>query len=153
MDWQSHVLHILRLARQTWWIQYNKPTLHLDTLLHRVRPRAYIWDHFHTLFTNSSFQKPVVCLLLLPAPVTQPASTKTPPLLQLPAGYKPKPSPNAVLNRYSGRILDRMIGYIWWLLTFIGAGNTAVGIFNFFLGIGAWSWWKSSATSPWDHYL
>ena len=127
----------------------------ITNLLYTSIPSFTASDHvsvpslnvFCVVFFNSLLQKPVVCLLLLPAPVTTPASTKTPPLLQLPAGYKPKPSRLAVFNRYSGRILDRIIGYIWWFLNFIGAGNTAMGTFNFLLGIGAWNWWKNSDTS------
>ena len=41
-----------------------------------------------------------------------------------------------------GRSLDRIIGMVWWLFTLLGAGSSVVGLFNFFLGLGAWTWWK-----------
>jgi len=93
---------------------------------------------------TTSDHKPVVCLLLLPSPV--PSSNEFPPLLRLPDAYKPFPDRNATLKRYFGRSLDRIIGYLWWLVTFFGAGSTVVGIFNFLLGLGVWGWWKSNST-------
>ena len=124
----------------------------ITNLLYTSIPSFTASDHvrvphvFYVIFINYLLQKPVVCLLLLPAPLIIPAETKMPPLLQLPAGYNPKPSRSAVFTRYFGRVLDRIIGYVWWFLNFIGAGNTAVGIFNFLLSIGAWSWWRSRPT-------
>lgn len=91
-------------------------------------------------------QKPVVCLLLLPSPV--PSSTATPPVLRLPESYTPTPDPYANLKRYCGRALDRLVGYTWWFLTLLGAGSAAAGIFNCLLGLGTWSWWKSSSQTP-----
>jgi hypothetical protein len=38
--------------------------------------------------------------------------------------------------------LDRIIGIIWWLFTLLGAGSSIIGVFNFFLTLGAWRWWK-----------
>ncbi|KAI0818647.1 skeletal muscle/kidney enriched inositol 5-phosphatase [Irpex lacteus] len=51
--------------------------------------------------------------------------------------------PYANVKRYSGRTLDRIIGYCWWLLTVLGAGSTLLGIGNFVLGLGVWGWWRS----------
>ncbi|KAG2153950.1 hypothetical protein DEU56DRAFT_771993 [Suillus clintonianus] len=51
-------------------------------------------------------------------------------MLQLPSAYIPTPDPHATLKRYTGRTLDRIIGYMWWLLTVAGAGSTIVGIFS-----------------------
>jgi hypothetical protein len=61
-----------------------------------------------------------------------------------------KPDPYATLKKYTGRTLDRIIGYIWWLLTFIGAGSSAFGLGNFVLGMGMWTWWKRSNTTTSD---
>ena len=90
-------------------------------------------------------QKPVVSLLLLPPrPADAPSSVPT---LRLPAHYKPIPDPRATIKRYTGRVLDRIIGIIWWLFTLLGAGSSIIGLFNFFLGLGAWSWWKTGPTT------
>ncbi|KAF8212047.1 skeletal muscle/kidney enriched inositol 5-phosphatase [Mycena galopus ATCC 62051] len=96
---------------------------------------------------TTSDHKPIVSLLLLPSPPTpSPSSTAltltTPPTLRLRALYTPTPDPYANLKRYTGRVLDRAIGRVWWLLTLLGAGSTLVGIFNFVLGLGAWGWWS-----------
>lgn len=63
-------------------------------------------------------------------------------MLRLPATYAPTPDPRATLKRYTGRLLDRLIGYVWWLIALCGAGSTVVGVFNFLVGIGAWGWWS-----------
>lgn len=79
-------------------------------------------------------------MLLLPLrPVDAPSTT---PLIKIPFSYQPKPDPLANLKKYTGRCLDRIIGIIWWMLTLLGAGSGIIGIFNFFLGLGAWTWWK-----------
>ncbi|KAJ7343307.1 Endonuclease/exonuclease/phosphatase [Mycena albidolilacea] len=95
---------------------------------------------------TTSDHKPIVSLLLLPTPSpSSSASTptsSTPPVLRLPAHYTPTPDPRATLKRYTGRILDRAIGRVWWLLTLLGAGSVLVGMFNFVLGLGAWGWWS-----------
>ncbi|KAF9013963.1 inositol polyphosphate phosphatase [Cyathus striatus] len=88
---------------------------------------------------TTSDHKPVVALLSLPPPTTS-ASLPT---LQLPSDFRPIPDSLANGKRYMGRTLDRIIGLTWWVLTILGAGSGLVGIFNFVIGIGAWSWWKS----------
>ncbi|KIK49244.1 hypothetical protein CY34DRAFT_797194 [Suillus luteus UH-Slu-Lm8-n1] len=99
----------------------------------------------------TSDHKPVVCLLQLPPPITSSSSeTCAPPMLQLPSSYTPTPDPRATLKRYTGRTLDRIIGSIWWLLAVVGAGSAIVGIFNFFLGLAAWRWWRAPAVSITD---
>ncbi|KAI6045700.1 inositol polyphosphate phosphatase [Pisolithus marmoratus] len=97
---------------------------------------------------TSSDHKPVVSMLLLPSPASAtPDDSESsgiemgPPTLQLPSTYIPTPDPLAILKRYIGRIVDRIIGYIWTLLTLIGAGSAVVGVFNFFCGYAAWQWW------------
>ncbi|KAJ7724440.1 Endonuclease/exonuclease/phosphatase [Mycena maculata] len=92
---------------------------------------------------TTSDHKPIVSLLLLPPPAPSPAAT-APPTLRLRAGYAPTPDPHATRKRYTGRVLDRAIGRVWWLFALLGAGNAVVGIFNFVLGLGAWGWWRSS---------
>ncbi|KAJ7444924.1 inositol polyphosphate phosphatase [Mycena latifolia] len=93
---------------------------------------------------TTSDHKPIVSLLLLPAPSAPPSAA--PPVLRLPAHYTPTPDPHATRKRYTGRVLDRAIGRVWWFLTLLGAGSALVGIFNFVLGLGAWGWWRSSAS-------
>ncbi|KAF7973389.1 hypothetical protein HWV62_15166, partial [Athelia sp. TMB] len=105
----------------------------IDNLLYTSIPSYTTSDH-----------KPVICLLLLPAPSA--TSLTSPPLLRLPASFHPTPDRHAVVKRYIGRTLDRLIGYAWWLVTLFGMGSTAIGIFNFLLGIGAWKWWGSRST-------
>ncbi|GJE90773.1 hypothetical protein PsYK624_069170 [Phanerochaete sordida] len=112
----------------------------------------------------SSDHKPIVSVLLLPPSLPQPAlpsppptplhsdpgdggsspsSALTPPTLRLPAHFRPRPDAYAALKRYSGRTLDRLVGYCWWLFVFLGAGSSALGIGNFVVGLGMWSWWRS----------
>ncbi|KAL0946695.1 hypothetical protein HGRIS_012882 [Hohenbuehelia grisea] len=89
---------------------------------------------------TTSDHKPIVCLLLLPAPAA--ISYESPPTIQLPATYTPTPDPYASLKRYIGRSTDRVVGICWWCFALLGAGSAVVGIFNFFLGLGAWRWWR-----------
>ncbi|KAI0273598.1 inositol polyphosphate phosphatase [Gloeopeniophorella convolvens] len=96
---------------------------------------------------TTSDHKPIVALLLLPPAPSVPSTDDTIQLLSLPSGYSPKPGTLVNFKKYTGRILDRTIGIIWWLLVFIGAGHTAVGIGNCILGFGAWTWWKSKPTN------
>ncbi|KAK7020469.1 inositol polyphosphate phosphatase [Favolaschia claudopus] len=91
---------------------------------------------------TTSDHKPVVSLLLLPAPSSNPSPD--PPTLRLPPHYTPAPSRHATLKRYTGRILDRVVGRVWWLLTLLGAGSAVIGLFNFVVGLGAWGWWARS---------
>jgi hypothetical protein len=84
-----------------------------------------------------------VALLLLPSPTHADEPDNTIPLLSLPDHFTPKPDPFAGIKKYIGRILDRIIGFVWSVLVFIGAGYTVVGICNFVLGLGAWAWWRS----------
>jgi hypothetical protein len=90
-----------------------------------------------------SLQKPIVCMLLLPPPSPSTLALSTPPTIHLPKYYSPAPDPLAALKRYTGRTLDRIIGICWWILVLLGGGFGIVGVINFFLGIGAWTWWRS----------
>lgn len=92
-------------------------------------------------------QKPIVSLLALPQKGQNNAVDKIP-VLQLPQSYKPTPDPRANLKRYTGLIVDRIIGSVWWLLTVVGAGSAVIGIFNFVVGLGAWRWLRT-AHAPW----
>jgi len=69
------------------------------------------------------------------------------PKIQLPVSYCPRPDPDAVFKKYFGRCLDRVIGFIWWMLTLLGAGSGVVGVFNFIIGLGAWTWFKNQSPS------
>ena len=88
-------------------------------------------------------QKPIVALLLLPSSTRAHSPDNTIPLLSLPHYFTPKPLPFVSLKKYTGRMLDWIIGLVWSALVFIGAGYTVVGICNFVLGLGAWTWWRS----------
>ncbi|PPQ81227.1 hypothetical protein CVT25_015751 [Psilocybe cyanescens] len=89
---------------------------------------------------TTSDHKPVVSLLLLPPrPVDAPSSI---PIIPLPTAYTPAVDPKATLKCYIGRVLDRVIGITWWIFIFLGAGSGIVGVFNLFLGLCAWTWWK-----------
>ncbi|KAH8106784.1 Endonuclease/exonuclease/phosphatase [Cristinia sonorae] len=89
---------------------------------------------------TTSDHKPVVSVLLLP-PSPQ-ISSLLPPLLRLPSYCTPRIDRHATLKKYTGRSLDRLIGYTWWLLSILGAGSAVVGFGNFILGFGVWSWFK-----------
>ncbi|KAJ7063501.1 inositol polyphosphate phosphatase [Mycena amicta] len=89
---------------------------------------------------TTSDHKPIVSLLLLPETAT--STSTTPPILRLPLDYAPTPDPRANLKRYTGRVIDRLVGRIWWALTLLGAGSAVVGLFNFILGLSAWGWWR-----------
>ncbi|KAF7294736.1 Beta-glucan synthesis-associated protein SKN1 [Mycena indigotica] len=93
---------------------------------------------------TTSDHKPIVAMLLLPESDAGNTSD-SPPLLRLPADYVPTPDPHATLKRYIGRVLDRLVGRLWWLLTLLGAGSTVMGLFNFVLGVSAWGWWRAKA--------
>jgi len=95
---------------------------------------------------TTSDHKPILALLLLPAP--NPLSSSGIPLLTLPSDFPLKPDPYATLKRYTGRSLDRIIGYIWWILTLIGAGSALVGLGNFIIGMGMWTFWNNGYSPP-----
>ncbi|KAG6833680.1 hypothetical protein H0H87_002876 [Tephrocybe sp. NHM501043] len=103
---------------------------------------------------TTSDHKPIVCMLLLPAPAAPvvtsggQVSKSRPPILRLPSTYAPAPDPRANLKRYMGRFFDRVIGICWYILVLLGAGSGAVGVFNFLVGIGAWTWWRAKDNSP-----
>ncbi len=62
------------------------------------------------------------------------------PQIQIPASYRPVPDPNATFKRYFGQSIGRIIGLVWWMLTLLGAGSGIFGVFNFVVGLGAWTW-------------
>ncbi|KAG6907423.1 hypothetical protein DXG01_008995 [Tephrocybe rancida] len=101
---------------------------------------------------TTSDHKPIVCMLLLPptAPADAPADVQVskPPMLRLPSTYTPVADPRANLKRYVGRSFDRIIGICWYILVLLGAGSGVVGVFNFIIGVGAWTWWKSKDNPP-----
>jgi hypothetical protein len=90
----------------------------------------------HVSYLIAFIQKPIVALLLTPAPLQSASSRR----LRLPPDCTPTRSQYATLQRCIGRTLDRIVGYVWWLVHILGAGNAVLGIFNFFLGLSAWRW-------------
>ncbi|KAI0281361.1 inositol polyphosphate phosphatase [Russula aff. rugulosa BPL654] len=92
---------------------------------------------------TTSDHKPIVSLLLLPSPTRAHTPDNAIPLLSVPHYFTPKPAAFVSLKRCVGRTLDRIIGFAWSALVLIGAGYTVVGICNFVLGLGAWTWLRS----------
>ena len=105
----------------------------------RRNPQSSFCSEIMTIIS----QKPIVSLLLLPSSTRAHPPDNAIPLLSLPDYFTPKPVSFPSLKKYIGRMLDRIIGFVWSVLVFIGAGYTVVGICNFVLGLGAWSWWRS----------
>ncbi|CCM04728.1 uncharacterized protein FIBRA_06916 [Fibroporia radiculosa] len=103
----------------------------ISNLLYTIIPSYTTSDH-----------KPIVSLLQLPPSTFAPNAT-TPPVLHLPATYKPQPDRLAIPKRYIGRIIGRFIGYCWCLLVLVGAGSLGLGVANSIIGLGIWGWWKS----------
>ncbi|TFY74184.1 hypothetical protein EWM64_g9827 [Hericium alpestre] len=107
--------------------------VYLPGLSMRYTPdQSAVTNVLYTSIPSYTFSdhKPIVSLLLLPAPQPRPII----PLLQLPPGFHPRPDPLATLKRYAGRTLDRIVGFCWWFLVVIGAGSAAFGVGNFCLG-------------------
>ncbi|KAF8587380.1 DNase I-like protein [Ramaria rubella] len=100
---------------------------------------------------TTSDHKPVVALLVLPAPSSVshlPANTAVAntsiPLLPHPPQYFP--DPHAILKRYTGKSLGRILGLFWCIFVMLGLGNAALGLGNAILGIGAMTWWRKRST-------
>ena len=96
-------------------------------------------------------QKPIVALLLVPSNIDQ--TTQTPhsatlPKLQVTDPALLTPDSYWILKRYTGRILDRIVGYTWSFFWFLGLGNAVLGIVNFILGLAAWRWLGVTNTAP-----
>lgn len=70
------------------------------------------------------------------------------PQIRMSGSYCPVPDSNATLKRYFGRSIDRIVGFIWWALTLLGAGSGLFGAFNFVVGLGAWSWFRGKPPTP-----
>jgi hypothetical protein len=95
-------------------------------------------------------QKPVVCLLLLPAPASTSVTSEEIPVLKLPAEYKPAIVPYASLKYAIGTILDRIVGYVLSIFTLLGAGSLVIGIGNFILGMGMLTFWRRNVGAASD---
>lgn len=96
---------------------------------------------------TTSDHKPIVALLLLPSfptvsptPAAPSIATTTIPLLSHPPPFSP--DPYAVLKRYIGKSLGRIIGLFWCIFVMLGLGNAAFGLANALLSIGALTWWR-----------
>ncbi|KAJ3775378.1 inositol polyphosphate phosphatase [Lentinula raphanica] len=114
-------------------------TSQIRNLLYTYIPSYTISDH-----------KPIISLLLLPPPSSFDSNLddqRKIPTIPLPDFYTPVPDSLATLKRYTGRTLDRIVGFTWWLFTLLGAGSAVVGIFNFFIGATAYKWWRTSRSS------
>ncbi|KDQ61040.1 hypothetical protein JAAARDRAFT_124747 [Jaapia argillacea MUCL 33604] len=92
---------------------------------------------------TTSDHKPIISLLSLPPPLSTSPTPSTPPTLRLPSGYAPTPDPRANFKRYTGRVIDRIIGYIWWIICIIGLGSATLGLVNIFIGLGVYTWWRT----------
>ncbi|KAF7796703.1 hypothetical protein EIP86_007886 [Pleurotus ostreatoroseus] len=95
---------------------------------------------------TTSDHKPIVSLLLLPPSIHN--ASAHPPTIKLPPTYRPQIDPYTTLKKYTGRTLDRLIGYCWWLLVALGAGSALFGISNFILGLGLGLWRLRSSQPP-----
>jgi len=104
---------------------------HIQNVLYTSIPSYTTSDH-----------KPIVAVLVVPTSTTSTPSTPrtSPPIVQLPSTFTPKPDRLWVLKRYLGRTFDRIIGVLWTVLWLIGLGNAAAGMASFVFGILAWRW-------------
>ncbi|KZT26393.1 DNase I-like protein [Neolentinus lepideus HHB14362 ss-1] len=96
---------------------------------------------------TTSDHKPIISLLLLPAPAPS-TPTAPPPTLRLPPSYTPTPDPLATPKRYLGRVLDRVLGIAWLLTIIVGAGSAVLGlgaILGGSLFYAFWRWWRARA--------
>ena len=139
MDGSCSVHDIYRLIGRSRGIRDHESPVYHDPILYHIRPCKSV-VLFYFFGSDSLYQKPVVALLQLP-PHSNPAMSVTP-LIGLPPTYKPTPDPWAGWKRSVGLTLDRLIGVVWWLLTLLGLGSVFMGLINFLVGIGAWTWWR-----------
>ncbi|KAK7693783.1 hypothetical protein QCA50_003355 [Cerrena zonata] len=102
--------------------------------------RSSITNSLYTSIPSytSSDHKPIVSVLLLPPPL--PNTDQIIPLLRLPPTYSPRPDSYANLKKYTGRTLDRIIGYTWWLFTLISSGPGLLGMLS--IGLFSWLRWR-----------
>ncbi|KIY72112.1 inositol polyphosphate phosphatase [Cylindrobasidium torrendii FP15055 ss-10] len=123
-SWTDRILYVSHLDAAD-----TQVTSHIKNLLYTHVPGYTTSDH-----------KPVVAVLAVPQ---RPTPSSSIPLIHLPSNYTPTIDSKANLKRYTGLAVDRVIGIVWWLFTIIGAGSAVVGLFNFFVGFGAWRWWRT----------
>lgn len=148
MDGPHIVCHIHRFHRRIQKFQHYKLVVYQCTFLHHLRPRVLSFRKLYNYnLIQLSLQKPVVALLQLPPSKASDSTTLSTPKLALPPTFKPTPDPLANVKRYTGRTIDRVVGIVWYLLTLLGAGSGVVGVFNFIIGIGAWTWWRGNSAS------
>ncbi|KDQ17928.1 hypothetical protein BOTBODRAFT_63676 [Botryobasidium botryosum FD-172 SS1] len=104
-----------------------------------ITPLIYTTIHSYT----TSDHKPITALLFIPSPPT-PTSPTSPPLLQHPGTpFAPASALTYYSTRATGKTLDLLVGWIWYMLRVIGIGHAGVGVGNFVLGLGAIAWWKA----------
>ncbi|KZV83798.1 skeletal muscle/kidney enriched inositol 5-phosphatase [Exidia glandulosa HHB12029] len=89
---------------------------------------------------TTSDHKPLLALLAIPPPPpTGPTPMITPPRAVRKASYV-----YYLWARWRGKVLGWVVGWIWSLMWFIGAGRSGLGLANLVLGVGALSWWRGS---------
>lgn len=150
MDRQNYVHDLHRLTDCAGQVGNHQHFIYINPLIYHLGSCKSPCISASLTIMTPRRQKPVVSLLLLPASQTSPATPpstpteavppSTTPRLCLPLTYTPTPDPLATVKKYTGRMLDRMVGYTWWLLIIVGAGSTAVGIFNFLCVYASWKW-------------
>ncbi|PVF98941.1 DNase I-like protein [Serendipita vermifera] len=87
----------------------------------------------------TSDHKPVMAILQLPSRSAAYASS-SPSLLTQPVGFSN--DPGWVWKRYVGKIAGWIVGWIWCLFWFVGAGNAIVGVCGSLLGVSGLAWWN-----------
>ena len=98
----------------------------IETLVYAPVPSYTTSDH-----------KPVMAILRLPVPQSNATSIPTlsqPPQFSNDAAWQWK--------RYVGKVVGWCIGWTWCLFSFVGGGNTVVGVT--FLGLAGIFWWNYS---------
>ncbi|KAF8506357.1 inositol polyphosphate phosphatase [Hysterangium stoloniferum] len=96
---------------------------------------------------TTSDHKPIVALLIIPPPISPDDAAAVPidasasvPLLRHSSQFKPDAYAN--LKRYTGKVVGRIIGVIWFVFVLLGFGNAALGVSNVIFGTGALAWWR-----------
>jgi hypothetical protein len=79
-----------------------------------------------------------MALLQLPVPQTDSATI---PLLPQPNQFSA--DPYWVWKRYIGKVLGWVVGWVWCIFWFVGAGNAVVGVCSTLLGMVGIAWWNN----------
>ncbi|KIJ69041.1 hypothetical protein HYDPIDRAFT_164716 [Hydnomerulius pinastri MD-312] len=144
---KSNIVNVLYTSIPSYTTSDHKPVVALLLLPAPPAPTSESPSPTSSPSSPTSFSLPTSSSSspTAPSPTIPSLSHQSPPLLHLPPSFAPTPDPRTSLKKYTGRTLDRIIGYTWWLLTFAGAGSAVVGVFNFFFSYAAWRWWMGWA--------